>query len=331
VRLGLHGASTGSIISGALSQGLTALGHTVEWYQAGSSYDYVLLINVSNHGPNYTYSQLPNHPKLVFVDTAEYGWMTHDDPKYAYAFSTGSLAHVEKNREEQLRLKRHLNGRSFPYFLRELQLGVNYPSCYHPIDYPMLAPLPPLANWDQFSRRLLDLTCVWGYSHPWRVYLEKKLDEHRHSDTKLRFRLTGTRLDFHDYMKLLESSVSTVSFDGYGSGSFRVTEALGRCLLFMGPLRIQQRIPLVDGVHCVSYSATGSSDKLSDTNLVEIVEATLSDRKRCFEIYLEGYNFLATNLTCKAWAQYVLDVCEQHDWKRITPLSFDPCCAREPA
>lgn len=327
MRLGFHGASSGSIISGALTQGLTQLGHTVSAYRSGGTFDYVFLVNVSNHGQNYTYGQLPDHPRLVFVDTAEYGPLTHDDPKYAYAFSSGSLAHKEKNQAEQLRLQRHLTGRSFPYFLRELQLKVSYPDSYHPIDYPMLAPFAPPQDWQVFKSRPYDFLCVWGLSHPWRSELDRRITLHRDSQTSLKFRLGARTLDFFAYMNEMERSVSTVSFDGYGSGSFRVTEALTRCVLFIGPLHIRQRLNFVDGVNCVQYRVVGRDGRFVETDLLEVAEMTLADRRRCFDIYQAGRK-LAADTTCEAWSRYVLDVCARHDWNKPTSVDFDPCCVR---
>lgn len=326
MRVALHCASNGAIIHGALRQGLEALGHACTDWRPGVFADLVLLVNVSNHGAHYTYGQLPEHPRLAFVDTAEYGWDTHGDSRYANAFNTASLKHVEKNELEQRRLLRHLGGRSFPYFLREMQLSVRYPSCYHPIDYPMLAPLGPPPDLAQFKARPYDVLVSWGESHHWRVGLNSVLRALRDQDsTALRLALYDHRVPPDVYWdSLYRQTKSTLSFDGYGSGSFRVTEALSRCLLVQGPLQIQQHQPLLDGQTCVYFKATGcQSGPLEWTNLAEVLTETLADVPRCFDIYQRGYQHLIDHFTVDRWAQYVLDVCERHDWRLPTRLDLE--------
>jgi hypothetical protein len=58
---------------------------------------------------------------------------------------------------------------------------------------------------------------------------------------------------------------ASVSFDGYGSGSFRVTEVLVRSLLLQGPLSIIQRAPLIDGVHCINYNVESDGENFIST------------------------------------------------------------------
>ena len=306
-----------------LQYGLNELGHEVNArYDHGSNPDYVFIFNVSSHGKDYTYGELPNHPRLVFVDSAEYGFFTHGSPKYANAFSTMSLRHSCKNFHEQRRLMFHLAGKSFPYFLREMAGPVAYPGCYHPIDYPNAVPIPPVCSATSFINRKIDVVIGWTFSHPWREDLTRKVRE-AHEAGRIKALIIDQRLPKNEYLARLQLGISTVSFDGFGHSSFRVTEALSRCLLVNYTPPVHQRIAPADKVTCRTYEVESAGGDQVNTDLVSVIEHAVKHKEESYEIYRRGHELLSTQLTTKAWAQYVLDRCAAHDWSVPTRLDME--------
>src|SRR5262249_13346030 len=117
-----------------------------------------------------------------------------------------------------------------------------------------------------------------------------------------------------------EAARCSVSFDGYGSGSFRITEVLCRTLLLQGPLSIRTRAPLVDGETCIMYDVQSDGEEYLGTNLIEKMQSVVDEPERAYRIYENAYNHCMTYLTEKATAQYVLDVVEKHDYSKPTVI-----------
>ena len=66
----------GSPLVEGLQRGLQQAGHRPEPYQKGERYDLVLIFNQCAHVTDYVYPPFPddNAGRLVFVDSAEYGY-----------------------------------------------------------------------------------------------------------------------------------------------------------------------------------------------------------------------------------------------------------------
>lgn len=320
----------GSPLVDGLLRGLAQLGHQCRIWNAGDSYDLILMFNQVSHDVDYSYPQFPDDATaaLAFIDTAEYGRESRAGASfiaYTNAFAPGSMIHPSKRSTEQRRLREFLDGRSFPYFLREMRAHTQYPDAYHPIDYPLHANsgCPHAPDRDEYLRRPQDVFLSWGLSHPWRAPLSEVIRSLPIRGAVVVVDVNGVpRMRQHDYFASMRNAKSTVSFDGYGSSSFRVHESLVRCLLFLGPLSIRQRQPLLDGVHCMHYHANGEGDTMQWTNLGEKIMATLADPDRCFALYEAGYHHCMQHYTEVATARYVLSVVSQHDWSLPTPLSL---------
>lgn len=138
----LLASNGGTPLTIGLDRGLRQLGHEVVGYELGQGYDLILACNQAVHRTDYAYPEFPpdsDRTPVAFVDGAEYGWTKRvHEPVDGYwnAFAHGSMAHDTKVPEQQERLRRFLEGRSFPYFLREMWSGWPYPDAYHPIDFP---------------------------------------------------------------------------------------------------------------------------------------------------------------------------------------------------
>jgi hypothetical protein len=113
-----------------------------------------------------------------------------------------------------------------------------------------------------------------------------------------------------------------VSFDGYGSGSFRMTEVLVRTLLLQGPLSIHRYQPLIDGVHCIEYGVANDGELFLHTDVCAKLSEALKDPERSYRIYEQGYRHCMAHYTEKATAEYVLRTIEKHDWSKPTALIF---------
>jgi hypothetical protein len=335
LRIAIFESSTGSGPHVAqLTRGLQSLGHICEPYRRGQGYDLVFVHNQVAHRTDYEYPHFPDERiPLAFVDFAEFGWRTRlptNRLQYANTFSRCAMTHDTKNTHEQIRLKSFLDGRSFPYFLREMFSDIDYPAGYSPVDYPLyhLSQCDSHPNRENYLARSLDLFCWWGHSHEWRVNIQEALAQ-AHVTAEI-----GNRWDGEDkatgaapnnlpqsyYFARMQAAKCCPSFDGYGSGSFRMTEALVRTLLLQGPLSIRTRAPLVDGVTCRMYSVYSHGEEFISTDIAEVMKSALADPEGSFEIYQRGYQHCQEHLTERATAQYILDTIAAHDYSRVTGL-----------
>lgn len=317
----------GSPLQIGLERGLSQLGHHVEEFRGSRSYDLVLIFNQCAHTTDYAYPSFPSSQMPVaFIDTAEYGYfkrLPSTISRYWNTFAEGSMDHDTKNKGEQLRLKSFLDGRSFPYFIREFSKHVVFPASYHPIDYPLYhfstCPNPP--NREDYLKRDLDLFVRWGGSHPWRMNITEAL---RGCHTKCEIDVLQDnvvhRMPQSEFFRRTRAAKCSVSFDGYGSGSFRMTEVLVRCLLLQGPLSIHTRAPLIDGVHCVYYDVSSDGEEFVSTDVCQKLRESLADPVKSYGIYEAGYHHCMAHLTEKATAEYVLSTVEKHDWSKPTSL-----------
>jgi hypothetical protein len=114
----------------------------------------------------------------------------------------------------------------------------------------------------------------------------------------------------------------SVSFDGYGSGSFRMTEVLVRTVLLQGPLSIVVRSPLLDGIHCVEYAVESKGEDFVGTDVCKKLRWIIDHPEESYRIYESAYHHCMSNLTEKATAQYVLDTISNHNWKKPTELEI---------
>jgi hypothetical protein len=329
VRIGiLLSTMGGSPLQVGLTRGLMELGHEVYAYEPWIGFDLVLVFNQCAHTTDYVYPEFPAaHVPIAFVDTAEYGYFKRlpgTIRDYANAFSPGSMTHDTKNAHEQTRLRQFLEGRSFPYFLREHSRYIEFPAEYHPIDYPLyaLSVCNERPDREEYMRRDLELFVSWGASHPWRMHITEAL---RACNTKCEIRVLNDqagelvpRMPQGEYFQRTRGAKASVSFDGYGSGSFRMTEVLVRTLLLQGPLSIRTRAPLLDGVTCVSYDVQSDGEEFVGTNVGARLCEALADPDGSFGIYERGYDHCLTHLTERATAQYLLDVVHAHDWNKPT-------------
>jgi hypothetical protein len=222
-------------------------------------------------------------------------------------------------------LQSFLEGKSFPYFLREFSKYVIYPIGYHPIDYPLYhySECPVLPNREEYLSRQLDLFCSWGASHPWRLNLTGAMRSCPIKSEILVLEENGTpRMPQKEYFERTRAARTSVSFDGYGSSSFRLTEVLVRCLLLVGPLAIVRHAPLVNGVHCVEYSIETDGETFLNTDICTRLRAALDDPEGSYRMHEAGYHHCMAHYTERATAQYVLDTIEKHDWSTPTNLKI---------
>jgi hypothetical protein len=309
----------------------------------GEAYDFVLLFNISSHSARYDFSDVGELKgyKFCFIDSSEYGWWTHYShykELFGTSFTAGSMA--AKPFCQQV-LKQFLDGKSYPYIVREFYKGIDYPNSYHPIDYPLYGvntPIPPMATFEEYCARPNDVYVGWGESHPSRKDLARVV-------SKLPLKVvvnSGNKLPQNEYFTNMLNARMTVAYDGYGSGSFREKEALARTMLFRNNMAIIQNAPLTSGQNFVEYQV---QEKLVDwdkdskysapyknfrdkhpvfesTNLGSIMLEWIQDLEGMYRVYEGGYKHLMENFTEKAVAQYVLDILEGHDWDKPTPISF---------
>lgn len=324
----------GSPLQVGLERGLTELGCSVEPHRAGGAYDLIVVFNQASHC-QYQYPPFPtDHVPLVFVDSAEYGFSKrHPGVAKAYqnTFSEGALWHETKNQAEQRRLKAFLEGKSFPYFIREYFKFLEFPASYHPIDYPLYlqSVCPARPSLDDYVSRQMDLFLSWGISHPWRKDLTRILRECPIKSQVLALEENGTpRMPQAEMFARTRAAKCSVSFDGYGSSSFRLTEVIVRTLLLRGPLFIKLREDLTDGVNCVDYNIEGDWAALErcegfiSSDIAAKLRWALEDPERAFRIYEAGFHHCAEHWTEKATAAYLIKTTEAHDWKTATPLDL---------
>lgn len=307
-----------------LQRGMQALGHTIHDYKPGVNYDLVLIFNQCAHTTDYTYPPFPEDAKIALIDCAEYGYfkrLPHYATDFRHSFTVDAITHDTKNSAEQLRLRTFLNCRSFPYFLREFHKAIEYPAGFYPIDYPlyMYSECPIRPNREEYLARSKDLFVSWGASHPWRIPLTHLLRTCPVKSTVLLLEENGTpRMPQRDYFERQRESKVGVSYDGYGSSSFRLTEVLVRSTLLCGPLWIKRHAPLIDGVHCVEYAVNNQGEEYTGSNICEKLKWIIDNPEQGYEIYERGYYHCYDHYTEKATAQYVLDTVEKHDWQTHT-------------
>lgn len=330
----------GSPLEGGLSRGLVSLGHEVVSFHDGKekNYDLLVVFNQVAWQPSYNYPRFPDYDiPVAFVDAAEYGWMRrwpHTFAPYRNAFAPGSLSHDGKNFHEQVRLRDYLSGRSFPYFLREFSNYTTYPENYHPIDYPLyhLSHCSDRPDRGDYLRRLIPFWVCWGASHPCRwpitwALRKSGLSITTHDGTfgvevKVIEEAGQPRIEQSTYFNWMVRSRASISYDGYGSGSFRMTEVLMRTVLLLGPLHTRVPFPLVDGQTCVAYDVVTREGEFVSTNVVEKLKWILDNPEEAFRIYEQGYDHCLTHLTERATAQYFLDVLAKHDFSKPTALDI---------
>lgn len=322
MRIGFYFSNQdGNPLRTGLRRGLEQLGHEV--VEKSSDVDLILLFNQTAHTTAYTYSPLPfNKVPLAFIDSAEYGYFTRLPgvaKRYWNAFADGSMEHDTKCYAEQSVLKECLQGRSFPYFIREFHKDIDFPANYHPIDYPLHAGSECLIEPDkkEYLNRELDLFVSWGHSHPWRKHITQALQE---CPVKKLIQHEHDRLPHKEYLQKMREAKCTVSFDGYGSSSFRLTEALQRCLLLQGPLTMRRYQPLTDEVNCLEWEIESNGEEFIGTNVCDVVRAVADSPGWAYKMYESGYYHCRDNYTEKATAEYVLKTVEQHDWSVETKL-----------
>lgn len=317
----------GSPLVVGLERGMATIGHHVEPYRTGQGYDLVVIANQCAHTTDYVYPEFPpdNQP-IVFLDSGEYGYFTRLKAVaglFSHAFASGAMLHDTKNRVQQERLKQYLEGKSFPYFLREYSNYVEYPIAYHPIDYPLyaLSKCHHAPDREQYLRRQSDLFMSWGASHPWRLELTRLLREFPcRSDIRVVEENGTPRMPQAEYFERTRAARCSVSFDGYGSGSFRMTEVLVRCLLLQGPLLIRTRAPLIDGQTCITYNVFSDGQTFLGSDITDKLKLALEDSERSYGIYAAGYYHCMEHLTERATAGYVLETVAKHDWSKPTSL-----------
>ena len=149
----------------------------------------------------------------------------------------------------------------------------------------------------------------------------RSLRAHDCKKTVLVIEENGTpRMLQSEYFLRMEASRCSVSYDGYGSGSFRATEVLVRAPLLQGPLSIVTRAPLIDGETCIAYDVVADGETFLSTNIGEKLSELLANPERSYQIYENAYEHCMSKLTEVATARYVLEVCEKHRWDVPTPL-----------
>lgn len=321
------------IIASSLQKGFADVGSSLQPYNPSSSYDYVLLFNCADHRTDYNFDGINSiKHKFAFIDTSEYGWWTHHDSykdRYYNAFAPSTVL-AKPNAQQQL--ISFLKGKSYPYFIREYYKGVNYHKNYHPIDYPLHTahiPIPPLSSFEDYKNRPLDVYISWGPSHMSRASITEVVDK-----LPLRKEVSyRTKVAQQTYFNKLSSAKLSVSYDGYGSGSFRETEALCRTTLLRNSnMTMVQRDPIIHLRHFIEYGVeearinwdrtegiTDTQPRFTSTDISDIIMEYIKDTDLLYEIYRNGYNHCVTNFTEKATAQYIINILQSHNWGEITP------------
>lgn len=277
-----------------------ALQRVMGWSDGWKGADLCIVVNQTAHTTDYVYPEFPpREVPIAFLDTAEYG--VRGRPRHA--FDTVALEHDTKNRQQQERLRNALAGRSFPYFLREMWSDLWYPSEFHPIDYPLHpgSECHRKPDRDEYLARSVPVACLWGLSNQIREHITDRVRAVPGSDVYVIER-DGPRLPQREYFRRLEAARCTVSADGYGSGSFRMTEALVRTALVRVPLRIRTRAPLLHGETCLDYGPLPIDPELG------------------WNVYRAGYEHCMEHYTPEATARYIVETCERHVWNRETIL-----------
>lgn len=311
----------GNPLQVGLERGLKELGHEVTY---GQGQDLTVIFNQCSHTRDYVYPEPFPTGKIAFVDTAEYGFFTRL-PDRAHKFqnlaSEGSMKHDTKNEVEQRKLLAYLEGKHFPYFIREYVNFLPFPPEYHPIDYPlyMLTVCSQKPDKHEYLNRTVPLWTSWGLSHPWRKQIGDAAKTIA-GVTVMENTDIPSRVPQFDYFDRIREAKCSMSFDGYGSSSFRLTEVVVRTVLLRGPLSIRQYAPLTDMVNCVDFQVEHDGETFVSTNIAEKIQWVLDNPGHAYEIYNAGYHHCMEFLTEKATAQYLLNTIEAHDYSKPTQL-----------
>lgn len=320
----------GSPLQVGLERGLRTLGHEVSDFRNGRirDFDVLVIFNQTAHTQSYAYPDFPTYNvPIAFVDSAEYGYFRRLPSvigNYANAFAEGSMNHDTKSIHEQTRIKNYLEGKSFPYFLREFSKYLTFPDAYHPIDYPLyhLSTCSDRPEIGDYLGRVDKVFISWGASHPWRWNITNDLRACTPESEILVIEENGTpRMAQSTYFNRMMRAMCSVSFDGYGSGSFRMTEVLVRTVLLQGPLSIHTRMPLIDGETCVAFDMQTIGEECLATNVCEKFREVVNDRERSFRIYEAGYDHCMTHYSEQATARYLVETLDKHDWSKPTSLT----------
>lgn len=315
------------VVPGGLTRGLSELGHQTYHFNPGDSYDYVFLFNVSAHIQYWDWIGLEqlNGYKFCFIDMAEYGWWTHYDyykDKYYSAFAPLAIKAKHLN---QVKLLEFLRGKSYPYFLREMYKGVEYHKNYHPIDYPLyfysVSKKQPI-SFEEFKNRHWDIFVAWGHNHQTRVGISEKIRAIGGYKTHVLCN-SDAKIPQFEYFSHLENAKLSISYDGYGSGSFRETEVLCRCVLFRNEQCVIRPYPLTDGVNFIEYKTDEilGDDKYpiyKNTNVDELMREGLKKPEELYQIYVNGYKHCMDYYTERAVANRILGILSKHDWGEVT-------------
>ncbi len=327
--IGIYQAQNGRgcVILEQLVYGLLQLGHTVRLFDPTLSFDYVLVFNTTAHINDYDYNNIApvKNFKFAFIDCAEYGWKWHYKEYDKDFYNCAAPKSLEMKNSNQPSLLSFLQGKSFPYFLREMREDFSYPKMYHPIDYPFhrfnLSTVSP-PNFEEYMSRPLDLYVNWGNSHPFRHEIIKILEN---IQCKKEIHICN-KINQKDYFNKIRTARIGISFDGYGYGSFREKEILSRALLFINKKNLIEYVPLETASNCVQYSAFYKIENgeliWKGCDIKDLLERYMQDWKHCYEIYKKGYDHCMQYYTEKAMAQYVLDILQHHDFTVQTPISL---------
>lgn len=346
----LTSSQGGSPLQDCIQRCLEKMGHKAEPYAGpNAEYDLVFIFNQTAHRKDYEYPDFPkDSTPIAFVDTAEYGWWTHTDRQlamYANAFTPDALQASTKNQFQQERLKRFLEGKSFPYFLHEMGLKNEYPSSYHPIDYPLYhhSVCKKEPNRDEYLRREQEIYVSWGASHPWRVNLSEDIRKGmRENGIKGELRILeemqpdGTRTRRLPQMECFaktEQALCSVSYDGFGVSAFRMVEVACRTALLMAPLPIRMREPLLNGVSCIHYNVRGDiiesdtpgaagSHTYLGSNIARTIQRVTINKEWAFGIYQRGYWHTMEKLSEEATVRYMLETAYAHNYNEPTPVDL---------
>lgn len=326
----------------SLARGFEQIGHPLVLFNPNQVYDYVIVFNNAAHRADYDFNGIDKiTQRVAFVDGSEYGWWTHHNyyrKLFSNSFAPGSM---KVKPFEQRKLQLFLKGKSFPFFLREFYKGNKYPKSYHPIDFPLITVgtnVPGMASFEDYVNRPYDVYIGWGESHPSRKCLAELVDK-LPCKTLIN---SGNKIERSLYFENIKNAKISISYDGYGSTTFREKEILCRTLLLRNKMAVHLSQPLTDGFNFVEFRvkerlinwqmsahtcnpeyAQDVMDKTieyADSDIGDIIMSLLKDIDKMYEIYRQGYHHCTENYTEKATAQYVFDTIQDHDWKEPTPI-----------
>lgn len=313
----------GAVIFGGMQRGFEQLGYPLHQFKPGGSYDYVLLFNCADHKTLCNFEGIDDITgKFGFIDTSEYGWQTHYEYYKDKLYSAFAPLTIGMKPDGHKKLINFLRNKSYPYFLREYYKGVNYHKNYHPIDYPLYwasVCKKGLSSFEEYKNRPMDLYVAWGESHQTRKNITAILEK-----LPLKMHVSvGPKIPPQQYFMNLESARMSVSYDGYGYGSFRETELLSRLTYFRNRQIVHQHHPLTDGLNFVEYTTEEILDdnhypEFIDSNIGDIIMDHADNIDLMYEMYVSGYRHCLDNFTEMAVAKYILKTLRNHNWNEIT-------------